>query len=132
MSEVRMGDIARCSQGHLGLITSLQPQEITYPDGTTGMAWTGIHLEKSVEEIGADWSSRQPQVVKEYDSYPSMPFVSLARMYAESFPDPEFASANVNDRVNCLHRRDGTVEIVSTGYLKSMFWTLGQWATKDA
>lgn len=54
------GDIAICSAGRVGLITSEEPVEITYPDGNTGVAWTGIHL---APYYGAMWSSREPEVI---------------------------------------------------------------------
>ncbi len=54
-------DIAVCSQGYLGLITSDGPQTITYPDGNTGEAFTGIHLSPGM--YGSPWSSRNPTVL---------------------------------------------------------------------
>lgn len=55
------GKVAKCSMGRLGLICSDEPQEITYPDGETGKAWTGVHLEPGWE--GKPWSSRKPLVL---------------------------------------------------------------------
>ncbi len=55
------GTIAICSRGILGLITSDGVEEVTYPDGTKGMAFTGIKL--SGPDVGKPWSSRQPKVV---------------------------------------------------------------------
>jgi hypothetical protein len=48
------GVIAVCSLGHVGLITKDTKQEITYPDGNTGHAYVGLHLD------GTPWSSRAP------------------------------------------------------------------------
>lgn len=61
MFGAQKGDIAVCSQGYLGLITSDGPQDVTYPDGNTGEAFTGIHLSPGME--GAPWSSRNPHVL---------------------------------------------------------------------
>ena len=55
------GTIAICSRGILGLITSDGVEEVTYPDGTKGMAFTGIKL--SGPDVGQPWCSRQPKVV---------------------------------------------------------------------
>lgn len=56
----RKGAIAVCSRGILGLITSEQPEEVEYPDGNKGVAWTGIQLDHNP---GAPWSSREPKVL---------------------------------------------------------------------
>ena len=40
-------------------------QEITYPDGSKGTAWVGIHLTDAVATIGSPWCSRKPTVVGE-------------------------------------------------------------------
>ncbi len=55
------GTIAICSRGILGLITSDGVEEVTYPDGTKGQAYTGIKL--SGPDVGEPWSSRTPKVV---------------------------------------------------------------------
>lgn len=55
------GMIAVCSRGILGLITSDGLDEVTYPDGNKGMAFTGIKL--SGPDVGKPWSSRAPKVV---------------------------------------------------------------------
>lgn len=60
------GTLAVCSRGILGLITSDGPIEVTYPDGTTGVAWTGIRL--SGPDVGGQWSSRRPRVVEFVES----------------------------------------------------------------
>lgn len=55
------GALAFCSRQELGLITSDAPVEVTYPDNSTGLAWTGIHLSEA--KLGEQWSSREPRVV---------------------------------------------------------------------
>lgn len=55
---MKKGDLARCSQGYLGLITSDEQKEVFYPDGSKGMAWIGIHVSK--DRLGEPWSSRKP------------------------------------------------------------------------
>lgn len=55
------GALAVCSQGILGLITSDGLQDVTYPDGTKGLAYTGIKL--SGLNVGEPWCSREPTVV---------------------------------------------------------------------
>jgi len=68
-NEPKKGDLAVCSRGYLGLITSEGPEEVSYPDGTRGQAWTGIHLtwyrglEYQHTNPGDPWSSRTPTVV---------------------------------------------------------------------
>lgn len=58
----RKGAIAICSLGSIGLITSDEPQEVTYADGNKAVAWTGIHLTDKIAPIGSPWSSREPRV----------------------------------------------------------------------
>lgn len=55
------GALAICSRGILGLITSDGVEEVTYPDGTKGQAYTGIKL--SGPDVGEPWCSRNPCVV---------------------------------------------------------------------
>jgi len=62
------GAVARCSMGTLGLILVDEKQEVQYPDGSTAMAWTGVHLQNHPDkfdgiEVGDDWSSRDPEVI---------------------------------------------------------------------
>ena len=57
------GTLAICSLGTLGLITSDEPQTVTYIDGNKGVAWTGIHLTDKIAPIGSQWSSRNPRAV---------------------------------------------------------------------
>jgi hypothetical protein len=61
------GMLAVCSLGSLGLITDSLKKEITYPDGTKGEAWVGVHVTDKVAEIGSPWSSRNPTVVCRFD-----------------------------------------------------------------
>ncbi len=49
--------LARCSQGHLGLVTG--QKQIRYPDGSEALAYTGWHL--SLRLLGRRWSSRNPK-----------------------------------------------------------------------
>jgi len=58
---IQKGDMAMCSQKQVGLVLSDKPEKVTYNDGTTGIAWTGIHLSK--EKFGEPWSSRNPVFV---------------------------------------------------------------------
>ena len=60
---VSKGAIAICSRGRKGLITSDGPVEVTYEDGSKGMAWTGVHLGPAV--LGQPWSSRNPTVLQQ-------------------------------------------------------------------
>ena len=63
MSDFKSGVIAICSRGSLGLITKDEPQPVTYPDGTKGEAWVGIHLTSKISPAGSGWSSRTPKYV---------------------------------------------------------------------
>lgn len=54
-------DLAFCSRGELGYITSQFPVPVCYGDGNYAMAWTGMHL--SPGKIGQPWSSRNPEVL---------------------------------------------------------------------
>jgi len=45
MSKVcKKGSIAYCGYGCIGLIMEDEPQEVTYSDGTKGVAYVGIHI----------------------------------------------------------------------------------------
>lgn len=50
--------IGRCSLGHVGLIRGRK--EITYPDGTSALAYVGWHL-RPLRLFGRLWSSRNPK-----------------------------------------------------------------------
>lgn len=68
------GAIALCSLGLVGRITSDAPHEITYADGKTGVAWTGVQVTAATfvspftgetvrVRAGDPWSSRTPVVL---------------------------------------------------------------------
>jgi len=65
-SGLRRGALAYDSQGRaLGLITCDKPHPVKYPDGSTKVAWTGIHLtregpETSPIQIGDVWLAEHP------------------------------------------------------------------------
>lgn len=59
----RKGSIARCSLETLGFITEDEPKEVTYPDGSKGFAFVGIHLTDKIAPVGSPWSSRNPLVL---------------------------------------------------------------------
>lgn len=75
--EPKRGAIALCSMGSLGLILSDKPEKITYDDGKTAEAWTGVYLtgrtidwkfgpkKGETQEIPAlsPWSSTRPRVI---------------------------------------------------------------------
>ncbi len=61
MDPIKKGDLALCSLGELGLITSDHMVPVNYADGTTGNAWTGIYISR--EHLGDEWCSRNPTVV---------------------------------------------------------------------
>jgi hypothetical protein len=58
----RKGAIAKCSRGGIGIIESNGPVEVTYPDGSEGMAWAGRYIYPP-EKFGEGWCSRDPEVV---------------------------------------------------------------------
>lgn len=62
---LRKGSLALCSRSQLGLVLSDTIQQVEYPDGTRGEAWTGIHL--GAELLGKVWSSRTPRVIGHVD-----------------------------------------------------------------
>jgi hypothetical protein len=67
MSQViSKGTIAICSRGRKGLVTSDGQVEVSYEDGTKGMAWTGVHLGPAV--LGQPWSSRKPTALQQTTS----------------------------------------------------------------
>lgn len=69
MSKPTSGDIALCGLNALGLITGSEPQELTYQDGTKGMAYVGIHLTDDVRPSGSFWCSRNPKVIGRLIAY---------------------------------------------------------------
>jgi hypothetical protein len=56
----QIGDIALCSRGQLGIISSAVPRELIYSDGNKGIAWIGYKLRVRKD---SPWSSREPRVV---------------------------------------------------------------------
>ena len=68
----RRGALAICGIGTLGLIMTKDPVLVEYPDGNSGMAWSGIHLTSKVCEIGTPWSSRNPVVVGYVEDIPTL------------------------------------------------------------
>ena len=56
------GRLAICGLGHLGLITSHEPEPVYYPDGDMGLAWKGKYI-LPVEKFGEPWSSRNPKLI---------------------------------------------------------------------
>jgi hypothetical protein len=80
-SIIKQYSIARCSLGVLGIITSKTPADVTYSDGSHGIAWTGISLENvSIDAMnnftgkqinikaGDLWCSKMPTFISDYDS----------------------------------------------------------------
>ena len=65
--KIRKGDIAICGLGTTGLITNPEPQSVTYEDGSTGVAYVGIHLTNMLVPIGSPWSSRRPIIIGHID-----------------------------------------------------------------
>jgi hypothetical protein len=63
VTTIKKGTLALCSRGALGLITHDEPQRVTYPDGSKGFAYIGIHLTDKISPIGSPWSSRTPRPV---------------------------------------------------------------------
>lgn len=65
----RVGDIALCGAGRLGLITCADRQPVRYPDGEKAMAWIGMCLlepsdsNSSRSPAGGMWSSRNPCIL---------------------------------------------------------------------
>ena len=56
------GSLAYCSIGDLGVILSDKPEEVVYPNGDKGMAWTGKTI-WPLDKCGNSWSSKYPSVV---------------------------------------------------------------------
>ena len=63
----RKGRIALCSLGCFGLITEDEPRLVTYKDGSSAIAYVGVHLTDKVAPVGSGWSSRTPVVVGEME-----------------------------------------------------------------
>lgn len=60
----KAGDLARCSLGFLGQITSSEMQEVSYVNGDKGVAYVGVHMEnRDGVKAGDPWASRNPTLV---------------------------------------------------------------------
>lgn len=57
----RRGDLAICSEGVIGIITSDAQQKVTYDDGSKGIAWVGLTFDKT------PWCSRKPEIIGEVE-----------------------------------------------------------------
>ena len=62
--------IAICGAGALGLILHEKKQKVTYPNGSTGEAYVGIHLTNEIAPIGSPWSSRKPLIIGHMTAIP--------------------------------------------------------------
>jgi len=73
--------IAKCSLGVYGVITVDEPKDVTYADGNTGVAWTGLVIrDTSIPGVGGHagriinvksgntWSSKRPEVIAQLSS----------------------------------------------------------------
>lgn len=69
MSKIKVGDIAVCSQGRLGILTNAEKQEIEYPDGTKAEAYVGFYAtdyalrDGTKIKAGDIWCSRNPKIL---------------------------------------------------------------------
>lgn len=75
-----VGDLALCGKGALGVITSGERQQVTYPDGGSALAWVGAHLGSHLDKtkVGDPWSSRNPCVVGNLLYLPTRPDLDWA------------------------------------------------------
>lgn len=67
--------IAKSSNGTIGLITSTEPVEHTYPEGKTVQVWKGVVIEENTmlsrdgenkvvtAKVGGVWTSSNPEVL---------------------------------------------------------------------
>ena len=93
--------IAKCSLGVYGVITVDEPKQVTYADGNTGVAWTGLvirdisipgvggHSGKIIDvKAGNTWSSKRPEVIAQLSSVEDLSpeqLISHARHYLDTF-----------------------------------------------
>ena len=64
--EPKRGDIALCSRGAKGLITSEEPELKRFQNGVEQLVWMGIYIEDFEEKrIGDPWYSQNPLVIDE-------------------------------------------------------------------
>ncbi len=62
--EPKRGDIALCSKGHKGLITSKEPELVRFQNGIERFVWKGIYIEDVGDHrIGMEWYSQDPKVI---------------------------------------------------------------------
>lgn len=93
--------IAKCSLGVYGVITVDEPKDVTYADGNTGVAWTGLvirdisipgvggHSGKVINvKSGNTWSSKRPEVIAQLSSVEDLSpekLISHARHCLDTF-----------------------------------------------
>ena len=62
--EAKRGDIALCSKGSKGIITSDEPELMRFQNGIQQLVWQGIYIEDFGEKkIGDEWYSQDPKVI---------------------------------------------------------------------
>ena len=84
---MKVGTVAVCSNGCIGLVTEAEPRRITYTlcdycvgaisgadDDSScacvkGIAYVGVHLSNKTAPIGSPWSSRDPRVIGHIDQF---------------------------------------------------------------
>ncbi len=60
----KRADIALCSKGHKGLITSTEPELVRFQNGIERFVWKGIYIEDIGDhKIGDEWYSQDPKVI---------------------------------------------------------------------
>ncbi len=62
--ECKRGDIALCSKGHKGLITSVEPELVRFQNGIERFVWRGIYIEDiDGHKINDEWYSQDPKII---------------------------------------------------------------------
>ncbi len=104
MIDPRRGDIALCSKGHKGLITSEEPESMRFQNGIEQFVWKGIYIEDvNGHKIGDSWYSQDPKVI-------DRTLEGLRVLYEASFAvynnDDAFTQHDTDEEYDAVTSRD--------------------------
>lgn len=107
--ELKRGDIALCSKGSKGIITSDEPELMRFQNGIERFVWKGIYAEDFGDHrIGDEWYSQDPKVI-------DRTLEGLRTLYEAAFAvynnDDAFTEHNTDKAYKAVESRDNELGI---------------------
>ncbi len=116
--ECKRGDIALCSKGYKGLITSEELELIRFQNGVEQFVWKGIYIEDiNGHKIGDEWISQDPKVIDDRI------LKGLRALYEAAFAtynnDDAFTEHNEDEEYDAVVSRDDELGM-ALGFVKKL------------